>query len=299
MLDGINNYRLFSNNANSVILSVTRREYIAPQNTLQTTPNMEVIAVESGSVIFRVGDCTFIEASAGDVVFFNGMQPHCVFSIKESPCSLVTVSFIITAFMKEDCFVTDKGLTDEFFAQIGVANNLIGSDAKYCSDIRNTIADIEREMGGEGVATESVVRALTILLFTKLLRHYTRQFKKLNLKKVPHYTDIQNAMVYINEHLNEEIALEDLARIANMNKTYFSTVFKKVTGKTVWDYILAARVELAIGYLTKDKADYNITEICGLCGFNNAASFNKTFKRFTGKTPSEFKKTKYNSCFSE
>ena len=298
-MDGINNNRLFSKGANSVILSVTRREYIAPQNTLQTTPNMEVVVVNSGSVIFRVGDTTFIEASAGDVVFFNSMQPHSIFEIQKSPCELLTVSFNITAFMNEDCFVTDKNLTDEFFAQINNANNLIDKKSKYCEDIRQTIFDIEREMGGEGSATEGVVRALAILLFTKVLRHYTRQFKKLDIKKVPHYTDIQNTMVYISEHLSEEIVLEDLAKIANMNKTYYSTTFKKVTGKTVWDYILAARIELAISYLIKDKADYNITEICGLCGFNNAASFNKTFKRFTGKTPSEFKKTKYNSCFSE
>lgn len=298
-MEGINNYRLFSKTRSSVVLSVARRGYTQPQSSLRTNPQMEVTVILSGRARFQVNEVTFFEAVAGDVVFFNSMQPHRICDVLYAPCSLLTVSFDVTAFMTEDYFVFDKATTDSFFANINSANNLIRQDTEFCDDIKNTVAALEKEMSKDGKTGESVARAYTILLFTQIVRHYIRQFKKPEVKKIPHYADIQNAMIYISEHLSENITLDDLAKVANMNKTYFSTMFKKIAGKTVWDYILSARVELAISYLVKDKADYNITEICGLCGFNNAAAFNKTFKKMTGKTPSEFKKSKYNSCFSE
>ena len=45
------------------------------------------------------------------------------------------------------------------------------------------------------------------------------------------------------------------------------------------------------------KGGYNITEVAYMCGFNNSAHFNKTFKKLKGKTPSDFKKYPENECF--
>ena len=155
------------------------------------------------------------------------------------------------------------------------------------------------EFENEKKHTHQVVRAQMILIYTLLLQYYdeisdgvTETVKKRN-------SSIEKVMIYINHNLSENITLDNLAGIANMNKTYFSTTFKRTTGYTVWDYILKMRIELAISYLVTEKSKYNITEIATMCGFNNAANFNKAFKKITGKTPTEFKKTKYNLCFTE
>ena len=97
-------------------------------------------------------------------------------------------------------------------------------------------------------------------------------------------------MVYINQHLSEQITLEKLAEIANMNKTYYSTFFKKLNKVTVWDYIISARIELAINYLMNSQVPKSIIEIAEACGFYNISNFNRIFKKITGKTPSEYKK---------
>ena len=109
--------------------------------------------------------------------------------------------------------------------------------------------------------------------------------------------DIEKALVYINENITEKIELSTLAKIANMGKTNFSITFKKVTGMTVWEYILNTRIELAANYLIEKKDKYNITEIAFMSGFNNSAHFNKTFKKLKGKTPSDFKNSHENPCF--
>lgn len=87
------------------------------------------------------------------------------------------------------------------------------------------------------------------------------------------------------------------AKSVGMGKTNYSIAFKSVTGMTVWDYILNARIELASGYLTEKGDDLNVTEIAMLCGFNNTAHFTKIFKKIRGKTPGDFKKDTDNPCF--
>ena len=103
-------------------------------------------------------------------------------------------------------------------------------------------------------------------------------------------------MVYINENLSEKITLDELAQVANMGKTGFSTEFKSITGMTVWEYIINARIELASSYLI-EKEGLNVTEISLMCGFNDNAHFAKIFKKIKGSTPREFKKKSNNPCF--
>ena len=48
---------------------------------------------------------------------------------------------------------------------------------------------------------------------------------------------------YISSHLEEKLDLKVLADIAGMSPNYFSTLFKKLNGITLWDYITAKRIE--------------------------------------------------------
>lgn len=112
-----------------------------------------------------------------------------------------------------------------------------------------------------------------------------------------HYKNIEKSIAYIHENLSKKITLEELAQIAMMGKTNYSVFFKKMTGMTVWEYIINARVALASSYLLENKDEYNITELTFQCGFNNSAYFNKIFKKLKGKTPRDFMKNIDNPCF--
>lgn len=60
---------------------------------------------------------------------------------------------------------------------------------------------------------------------------------------------IQDTMMYIEEHLAEEITLSDLSAVFFHNGTYISRCFKGVTGLTISQYILYKRISLAQKYL--------------------------------------------------
>ena len=98
---------------------------------------------------------------------------------------------------------------------------------------------------------------------------------------------ILNVQDYIQQHYDEQIALSELARLANMSPAAFSRFFKLRTGKSVTDFIIDYRLGMVIRSLV--DTNQSISEICYGCGFNNLSNFNRIFKKKKGCSPKEFR----------
>lgn len=94
---------------------------------------------------------------------------------------------------------------------------------------------------------------------------------------------------YIIEHFQEDISLQHLADEFNMNPNYLSEIFKQETGQNFRNFLVEIRIERAIE-LMKDRR-YQIQQIAEMVGYPDCAYFNKAFKRVTGITPGEFRRT--------
>ena len=135
-----------------------------------------------------------------------------------------------------------------------------------------------------------IIKGKFLELLGTLIQYYTRKVKEGKSKSQKHIKEIEDTMIYINQHYNDNITLEHLAQIANMNKFHYSTVFKNINHQTVWDYILERRINTSLNYLNSTQKRMTILEIATLCGFNNTVNFNKCFKKIMGITPSEYRK---------
>ena len=92
---------------------------------------------------------------------------------------------------------------------------------------------------------------------------------------------------YVRENFQNTIALGAIANTVNMSEPGFCRYFKKITGKTFTQFVNEYRLVHAAKLLHEKQA--TITEICLESGFNNFSHFNKLFKQFTGKTPSNYR----------
>ena len=293
-------YQLFEYPGDRIILTLSEKTDREEMENPEYHHKMQITLVTRGSGSIRTGYERTFDVEAGDVILYDSMQAHQLYFIDpKEGFDTISVEFDIRGFITEEFVVFDSSDLEKLFIKLHNGDCLIKKDFRGAKKIGQTISNMLDEFREEKRLTHHVVRAQMILIYTYLLQYYdeisdgvTETMKKRNAA-------IEKVMLYINQNLSENITLEELAEIANMNKTYFSTTFKRVTGKTVWDYILNMRIELAISYIVTEKSKYNITEIAEMCGFNNAANFNKAFKKITGKTPTEFKKTKYSLCFPE
>jgi AraC-like DNA-binding protein len=102
--------------------------------------------------------------------------------------------------------------------------------------------------------------------------------------------DIWKARKFIEERSNEHLSLGKVADVAGINPTHLSEKFKQVTGVKFVDYIARIRFERARKLL--EDVDLRVSEIAFAVGFQSLSQFNRVFKRFSGKSPREYRVTR-------
>lgn len=92
---------------------------------------------------------------------------------------------------------------------------------------------------------------------------------------------------YIEQHLDNDLSLIQLAEITHFNPQYLSRLYKQVTGIGISDKILELRLSEAKRLL--DNTNRKIQEIATAVGFQSAPYFTRFFKKQTGLTPQEYR----------
>lgn len=89
---------------------------------------------------------------------------------------------------------------------------------------------------------------------------------------------------YINEHISENISLDDVCTYAFLSKSQLNRKFKAITGSTVWEYITVKKLMLAKKYL---KKGHHPTSVYLECGFNDYSTFYRAYKARFGNSPTK------------
>lgn len=99
---------------------------------------------------------------------------------------------------------------------------------------------------------------------------------------------LKSVLSYIRDHYEDTITLSELAGLAGMTPKYFCRAFSHMTGKTPIEYLNYYRIEQAGGQLL--LTDRSITDIALGCGFNDMSYFSRTFSRYKGVSPTEYRR---------
>jgi AraC family transcriptional regulator len=185
------------------------------------------------------------------------------------------------AFVKE-IWETEFGQADDFELR-----NAIGARDLVISRI-GLLGRKELSEGGVGgrLYTESLGTALAV----HVLRQYgasprTPVIHKGGLATKP----LRRVVDYINEHLQDELGLLELSRIANLSPHHFASAFKASIGISPHRYVLERRVNLARDLLRRNEK--SISEIAYTVGFSSQSHLTANFRRTTGLTPRKFRES--------
>ena len=89
---------------------------------------------------------------------------------------------------------------------------------------------------------------------------------------------INTVIDYVREHLNDDLSLDTLARVAGFSPFHFHRLFKSVTGETVNEIVVRLRLERAAALL-RATPQLSITDAAFECGFKSVAVFSRAFKK--------------------
>lgn len=99
---------------------------------------------------------------------------------------------------------------------------------------------------------------------------------------------ITKALLYIAEHMKDEITVNKLSSLSGYNTQYFVRLFKKSIGMTPYQYIISYRMKEAQKYL---QTDISVSQIANMTGFSDIKTFSRSFKQHFSASPSTYRKS--------
>ena len=100
---------------------------------------------------------------------------------------------------------------------------------------------------------------------------------------------MNEACLYIAENCMKPLSLNDVALQIGVSRSHFAHLFKSYTNMTFVDFLTLERVKLAETFFMNPHL--RITDIAFESGFSSISSFNRSFKKIKGCSPTEFRAT--------
>jgi two-component system response regulator YesN len=101
-------------------------------------------------------------------------------------------------------------------------------------------------------------------------------------------TVVAQAKEFVESNYMKDISLQDVADAVCLSSVYFSRVFKEVEQVSFIKYLNTLRIDRALEMLRKTHLPSK--QIASMVGYSSLSYFSKTFKKFTGRTPTEYRR---------
>ncbi|WP_301108515.1 AraC family transcriptional regulator [Sporosarcina sp.] len=178
------------------------------------------------------------------------------FSIKVIQYYFIVLSSLVTRRLKEEAILNEKNA----FTFSGKCVELVEE---------NLTAMNANEIGDE------------------LIEFYWYVLKEKEAPSLSHGT-VNGVIEYINENLEEQLVVEEIAKLFNVSTSHLSRIFRECTGVTLVEFITIRKIEEVQYYLR--FTDQKIADIAERFHFCNQSYFTRVFKKYTGLTPRRFRK---------
>ena len=245
-------------------------------------PEIELIFVCGGSGKRQIGS-NISYFSDGDLVLMGTNLPHCGMTNENTNNDYEMVIQFKPDFLGEEIWNLPEMQKITILLEKAKAGIVFSEK-------------IKKEIGLKIVEMHESSALDKLMKFLKILEDLasTNEYRILNAGKYYLQTQVEDnerinhIFNFVKDHFKEPITLEEISDLANMKVPSFCRYFKKITNKTFTQFVNEYRITHSLKLLAEQPL--SITEVCFESGFNNFSYFNKTFKEYMGKSPSQYRK---------
>lgn len=244
-------------------------------------PTYELYYVLDGGRTFFINK-TVYTAKKGDLIFINPNDIHRTTSSDELKCERILVNFSESFLELELSRYETSILSGKY------DNSLFHFSVHTQAIIEELLEKMIHECHTMQNAYETFVRSLLVQVIIHIDRHTATKNEKKNASILPMHQKMTEIAMYLNEHFQEDITLQDVSNRFYISPSYLSRTFKKVTGFQFKEYLQTIRFKEAKRLLRESKEP--ISQIASAIGYQHTANFNVIFKKVTGFTPGQYRK---------
>ncbi|MFR5832574.1 MAG: AraC family transcriptional regulator [Acutalibacteraceae bacterium] len=176
----------------------------------------------------------------------------------------------------------------ECFALCDERKDFLLRDAEVSATVKDLLFSLysksNSEEFGSDIECENIIRDV-LLVISRYLRKSTRSAASDGMQNRLAASPVTKILRYVDEHLGDDLTLDNIAENVFLNKFYIARLFKKETNSTLHQYILKKRL-LQSKKLIENNVP--IAEVCTKCGFNDYSHFFRAFKSEYGITPKQY-----------
>lgn len=257
---------------------------------------IEIAYISSGKGIHRIGGCDYT-VNKGSLFVINYDIPHRFIPDADEKSELVVYNCIFTPDFLDFSLINNKDFSAVahhflFHSFFPVEQDSV-PDIRLVDQDSREIEDLYEKLFREYQACErgyiEIIRAYTIELLITVFRQYYKTVSGSKDFDLSRKHLIEKVLSHIRNNYAGEIKLEDLAMMAFLSPGYFCRQFKEHTGMTVSEYTQKTRVDKACTLLRSTTR--KVVDIAAEVGYNDIKHFNQVFKRITGETPGQYRKS--------
>lgn len=243
----------------------------------------EFAYVDSGEIRCHL-DGKHIDLSQGDFLLIPPQHKHFYTAIEGKTASIFIVCFRSNS---EILTVFDKKISLNKEMRLLLAEIVKESKSAFVFPFKRKLKLSSAPLFGAQQLVESSIEKLLICL----ARNEINQNE--NIQFVMNSVELENNLVndiitLLKSKLYARISLEEISGQTFYSKTFLNTIFKKNVGTSIMQYYTQLKIAEAKKLLRKNVSP---TAVSNQLAFDSPTYFTKVFKRYTGLTPSAYKKT--------
>jgi len=184
------------------------------------------------------------------------------------------------AFLKTGEILMEESSEERFMHIAG----LLAAEGKSVKEIKR----LRKAYMGSPVMERNQYEGVVFMLgfFSKQLSEHLSELLKGESEQVP--APVRKALSFIENHLDERLNLEAAAAYSGLSTSQFCKVFKETINATFTEYVNRRRIEWARRELLRPGS--RVTEVAYRVGFASLSQFNRSFNRYTGEAPRDYRR---------
>ncbi len=248
---------------------------------------LELILIYRGEACITAGQHNYL-LKAGEGIFINSNVLHSGTGTGSDQCILHSFVFhpsLLTGSM-------DNIFMQKYILPLATCADLpsypLKTDTAWQVQVLKSIENAYEITRVEDYGFEFRVRNLLTDACMKIASNNRHLLFDQTAERKPEADRIKVMLNYIHQHYPDTLELRHIAECANVSTRECLRSFHELLGISPMQYLIKYRISTSAELLV--DTNLSITEICTRCGFPSPSYYSKMFKRYTGATPSEYRK---------
>ncbi len=242
----------------------------------------KILILLSGDVTYCIEGRTY-DLRPNDIVLVNSGEVHKPVIRSDAPYERIII-YVSPDYLNE-YHDKENDLSLCLRQAMAEQSHVLRLHSSMNGKLGSAIRELDRSLEDKDFANELYHR----ILFLEFMIQLNRAALHNHIEFIGDSTSNEKILAvldYLNEHLTEDISIDELSSHFFLSRYYLMHTFKEQTGYTIGSYLSTKRLFLARDLIAKGTP---ITDVCYACGFRNYSTFSRAYKKSFGESPRDYR----------